>query len=117
MSGEKLKSLAKQFPEYSQIFEAVLVWFATHPRQNEVSMELFNSNRYSFSMDRLHAAFIIMDSANAVAKSYKVLDESGVRVGDKYKSIDQIPPVLNTMEGHKKEIKDLFIVPVYSLES
>jgi len=116
MSDEKLRSLVSEYPEYSSIFNAVLVWFATHPRQREVTIEYFNTNLYAFGLDKLQTAFILMDRCNALEKVYRVIDEKGARIGKSYKSKDEIPEILDTMEGDKIETKNLLVIPYYTLE-
>jgi len=115
MSKEKLQSLVREFPEYSEIFDAVLVWFEKHPKINAISMDTFYSSNYGFSENRISIAFILMKQTKILNTIYRVLDEDGSKIGKDFNTIEEIPNVLNTMSGEKKDIDDVFIVPFYSI--
>jgi len=117
MSEERFQSLVNQYPEYAQIFREVLRWFTTHPKQQEVSLEFFYTNKYSFKKEDLNVAFFILNKKDVVKKTYVVIDESGTKVGRNFEKMDDIPDELDTMMGDKKETKDLFVVPYYSLRT
>ncbi|WP_296149898.1 hypothetical protein [uncultured Flavobacterium sp.] len=115
MSKEKLQSLVKEFPEYSEIFDAVLVWFETHPKINAISMDTFYSSNFGFSESHISIAFTIMKHTKILKTIYRVLDEDGSKIGKDFNTIDEIPNTLDTMSGQKKDIDDVFIVPYYSI--
>ena len=115
MLDEKLQNLAKEFPEYSDVFDAVLVWFESHPNINAISMDTFYSNKFGFSESHISIAFTIMKHTKILTTIYRVLDEDGSKIGRDFNEIDEIPSTLDTMSGQKKEIEDVFIVPYYSI--
>lgn len=115
MSKEKLQSLVKDFPEYSEIFYAVLVWFETHPKINAISMDTFYSSTYGFSEKNISIAFTIMKQTRILKTIYRVLDEDGSKIGKDFINIDDVPDTFDTMSGQKKSIEDVFIVPFYSI--
>lgn len=115
MSKEKLQSLVKEFPEYSEIFDAVLVWFEDHPKITAISMDTFYSSNFGFSENRISIAFILMKQTKILKTIYRVLDQDGSKIGRDFNTIEEIPNTLDTMSGQKKDIDDVFIVPFYSI--
>jgi len=115
MSKEKLQNLVKEFPEYSDIFYAVLVWFEDHPKVNAISMDTFYSSDFGFSEKNISIAFTIMKQTKILKTIYRVIDEDGFKIGKDFNTIDEIPNTLDTMSGEKKDVDDAFIVPFYSI--
>jgi len=113
--AEKLQNLAKEFPEYSGIFSAILVWFQTHPKINAISMDAMYSSSYGFSKVEISIAFSIMKHKSVLKTIYRVVDEDGSKIGRDFNDIEEIPETVDTMLGEKKLVRDVFVVPFYSL--
>jgi hypothetical protein len=56
-----------------------------------------------------------MRETRIVKTIYRILDDSGTRIGKDFDRIEDIPKYVDTMWGEKKHIDDVFIVPYYSL--
>jgi hypothetical protein len=115
MSEKKLLNLAKEFPEYSDVFDAVLVWFEDHPKTNAISMDTFYTSKFGFSRSHISIAFTIMKQNSILTTIYRVLDEDGSKIGKDFNTLDEIPDTLDTISGQKVDKDDVFIVPYYSI--
>lgn len=115
MSEERLQSLINQYPAYSEIFRAVYNWFITHPKQRDVSLEVFYNSKVGFSRTDLNIAFSIMKRYSFIKSVYRIVDNDGTKVGGEYYNVDDIPTHVDLMWGEKKHIDDMFIIPFYSL--
>jgi|GEM_PF-6355977 hypothetical protein len=116
MLGEKLKILAKEYPQYSKIFEAILDWFERHPNQRAITMDHFYSDRYSFSIPDINITFMILKE-NAILKTvYRVIDEDGSKISHDFQNLRDIPHQVDTIWGDKKDLEDVDVVPFYALE-
>ncbi|TDN87313.1 hypothetical protein DET49_1122 [Salegentibacter sp. 24] len=115
MYERKLQNLAREFPEYSQIFEAILDWFFKHPNQRAITMDYFYSDRYQFSFEDINTSFMIMEEYEILKIIYRILDFDGVKIGSDFEDYKEIPDEVSTLWGEKKDIKDVNIVPYYCL--
>lgn len=115
MSEKKLQNLAKEFPALSGVFEAVLEWFKNHPYTNAISMEIFYSNKFSFTREEINIAFILMQEKLILTTIYRILDEDGSKIGIDFEDFNEIPDTVDTMWGEKKDTRDVLIVPYYKL--
>ena len=115
MSEEKLQSLAKEFPQYEDVFQAVLEWFKSHPNTNAISMEIFYSNKFSFSREEINIAFILMKEKLILTTIYRIFDDDGSKIGKDFDDYNEIPDTIDTIWGEKKNTRDVFIVPYYKL--
>ena len=115
MSKDKLNDLIKLYPDYSQVFRAVLNWFLTHPQQRSVTMDFFYSNKFAFSKEQINIAFFIMKETEVVKPIYRILDDKGHKIGRDYDNVEEIPKYVDTMWGDKKDIDEVYIVPYYEL--
>ncbi len=116
MSEEKLQNLVDKYPQYSRVFREVLNWFATHPKQKEVSQELFYTTKYKFSKEEIGIAFYLLIEQSVIRRKYRVVDEDGSRFSQEFENIDEIPRYVDTMFGEKKDTKDMSVVPFFSLK-
>ncbi|TRW22295.1 hypothetical protein FMM05_17470 [Flavobacterium zepuense] len=115
MSEDKFIKLIKLYPDYSNVFQAVLNWFLAHPKQKYISMDLFYSNKYAITKEQLNVAFYIMKESKVVKPVYRILDENGHKIGRDYEDVTEIPKHVSTMLGDKKSIDDVFVVNYYTL--
>lgn len=115
MSEEKLQNLVKEFPEYSGVFNAILDWFKTNPKMNAISMDIIYSNKFGFTKTEISIAFSIMKHKNVLKTIYRVIDEEGYKIGKDFNAVDEIPETVDSILGEKKAVKDIFVVPFYSL--
>ena len=116
MLEEKLQNLAKEYPQYSRIFEAILDWFERHPNQRAITMDHFYSNKYSFSIPDINITFMILKEKSILKTVYRIIDEDGTKISRDYVSLKDIPPQVDTMWGVKKDIEDVDVIPFYALE-
>ncbi|SFG22536.1 hypothetical protein SAMN04488033_1417 [Salegentibacter agarivorans] len=117
MLEEKLQNLVKEYPKYSQIFEAIFTWFENNPNQRAITMDYFYTNKYGFSMRDLNISFMILKEKEVLRTIYRILDDHGSKIGRDFTSIEEIPRILSTMHGDKVEIDYSMIVPYYALQN
>lgn len=116
MSEEKLKTLVKEYPDYSEVIQAIVNWFLHNPDKKDIRMDVFYSSHFNYSIEEINAAFMLMTMEEVLKPVYRVLDDDGSRIGKDFKSINEIPEFVSTPWGDKKETKDVFIVPFYYLD-
>ena len=116
MSDDKLLNLIKSFPRYSRVFEEVYNYLITHPKQKFVSAETFYTKKFSFTPEEITTALIILKETSIIKSTYCILEENGTKIGKNYNNLDEIPKYVDTMQGERKGIEDVFVVPYYYLE-
>ncbi|WP_430905575.1 hypothetical protein [Maribacter sp. 2-571] len=115
MSDEKLNLLVNDYPEYSEVIKAISDWFREHADQRAIRMDEFYSNQFGFSIEDVNAAFMLMRQQSMLKTIYRVLDDDGSKIGKDFENYSEIPDEVSTIWGVKKETKDVFVVPFYSL--
>ncbi|WP_139374840.1 hypothetical protein [Salegentibacter holothuriorum] len=111
-----MQNLAKEYPEYSKIFEAILDWFERHPNQRAITMDYFYSDKYSFSIPDINITFMILKEHSILKTVYRVIDEDGSKISHDFLNLKDIPTQVDTMWGNKKDIEDVDVIPFYALE-
>lgn len=116
MSEEKLQSLAREYPQYSKIFEAILDWFERHPNQRAITMDHFYSSKYGFSVPDINISFMILKDKAVIKTIYRIIDEDGLKISHDFQNTKEIPRVISTRWGKKKDIEDVDVVPFFALD-
>ncbi|TQO38969.1 hypothetical protein GQ41_3637 [Arenibacter algicola] len=116
MLEEKLQTLVKEYPNYSGVILAIVKWFRNNPSQKDIRMDVFYSNHFNYSIEEINAAFMIMTQEDLLKPVYRILDDDGSKIGKDFKHVRDIPQTVSTIWGKKKETKDVYIVPFYSLD-
>jgi hypothetical protein len=115
MLQEKLGDLTKDYPQYSKIFEAVLDWFERHPNQKAITMDHFYSQMYSFPIQDINISFMILKEKSILKTIYRIIDENGTKVSHDYLDRNDIPNIISTRWGAKRDLEDLDVVPFFAL--
>ena len=115
MSEEKLQSLIDAYPNYKDIFREVFNWFKTHPKQRDVSLELFYLSKSFLNREQVSIAFVLMKQSSFLKSVYRIVDNDGTKIGEEITDLNNLPTYVDTSMGEKVHIDDVLIVPFYSL--
>lgn len=116
MLEERLQTLVKEYPDYSEVVLAIVNWFRHNPDKKDLRMDVFYSSHFKYSIEEINAAFMLMTMEEVLKPVYRVLDDDGSKIGKDFNSLNEIPEFVSTAWGDKKETKDVFIVPFYSMD-
>ncbi len=117
MLKERLQNLDKQYPDYSGMFQIIIKWFDNNPMQKYLRSDILYNEVKGFEEYEISTAVFILNKEGVISIIYRVIDNSGVKIGKDYSHYDEIPDFLTTMWGEEVQKANVLVVPYYILHN
>ncbi|WP_282031576.1 hypothetical protein [Winogradskyella eximia] len=113
MSDEILQNIFNKdgnFGEFAPMISKVIEWFSENPH-GDLRPDKFYSIFPRYFVD---SSFYILQQKGILKHFYRVIDSDGIKIGDDYENINDIPDVVFNELDKPVNINEVTIVPYYT---